>query len=75
VSYGTFDDIQTYTVTTPGHGRHADGRFARDAVGLFPLRSDARVSPEETAAAIARLKTVAPEFLPINTRAIFVEDQ
>ena len=75
VSYGAFDDVQTYTVTTPGHGRHNDGRFARDAVGLFPVKSDARVSPEETAAAIARLKTVAPEFLPINTRAIFVEDQ
>ena len=75
VSYGAFDDVQTYTVTTSGHGRRKDGRIARDAVGLFPVDSDARGSREQTSAAIARLKTVVPEFLPINTRAIFVEDQ
>jgi phage tail-like protein len=75
VSYGAFDDVQTYTVTTPGHGRREDGRIARDAVGLFPVNTDARGSREQTSAAIARLKTVAPEFLPINARAIFIEDQ
>jgi phage tail-like protein len=76
VTYGGFDDLQTYTFTTPSHGGRNDGRIARDAVGLFPVQSrSAALTPAQTNAAIDHLKAIAPEFLPVNTRAIFIQDQ
>ena len=78
VSYGAFDDVQTYTYTAPGRRREKDGRFAREAVGFFrvrPVPPHPDPPPEEIAAARARLAKVAPEFLPINTRPIFIADQ
>lgn len=77
VTYGGLDDVQTYTYTTPEHGRRNDGRIARDVVGLFlvpPVPPD-QTLPLQTALAISRLAKVAPEFLPINARAIFITRQ
>nr|WP_232541495.1 phage tail protein [Nocardia bovistercoris] len=73
VSYGTFDDTQTYTYTAAGGGVAGDGRFARDAVGLFLIPPQPGLPPEQLAAATARLASVAAEFLPVNARAILIQ--
>jgi hypothetical protein len=72
---GSFDDVQTYTHTAPGGGPSHDGRFGRGAVGLFLVPAEARDKPltrAEREVATSRLEKLASEFMPINTRAIFI---
>lgn len=75
VSYGGFDDLQTYLHTATDHGRRRDGRIARDAVGLFPVQPAGAAPTAERRATLEHLQAIAREFLPINTRAIIVDDQ
>ncbi|MFD1213390.1 phage tail protein [Arthrobacter sp. GCM10027362] len=69
---GAFDDAGTYTYTRSGGGRHGDGRFARDAVGIFLMAPEPPPAPEGIEAARSRLAAVLPEFLPINARGIVI---
>jgi phage tail-like protein len=75
VTYGSFDDIQTYTYTARGGGSEKDGRISRESVGLFLIPSAEQAEPAEVRAAIARLRAIVGQYLPINTRAIFPVDQ
>jgi hypothetical protein len=70
---GTFGDTGTYTYTGKGGGKNGDGRFSRDAIGLFLTAPASALPPEEMARAQSRLAAVLPEFLPINARAIVIQ--
>jgi hypothetical protein len=71
-SVGTFDDAGTYTYTRAGGGRHGDGRFARDAVGIFLTVPEPPPESEGIEAARSRLAAMLREFLPINARGIVI---
>jgi hypothetical protein len=71
---GTFEDSQTYTYDTRAGRLRGTTPSARDTVGVDLQSPPAGVDREAAQADTARLIAVLPEYLPIATRAVMLDD-
>jgi Phage tail protein (Tail_P2_I) len=71
---GTFEDFQTYTYDTRVGRRRGTTPSTRDTVGVDLQAPPDGVDPDAAHAATVRLAAVLPEYLPITTRAVILDD-
>lgn len=71
---GTYEDFQTYTYDTRRSHRAGGTASARDSVGIDLEAPSDEADPDKIQADAVRLAAVLPEYLPIATRALVLDD-